>query len=99
MPEFFFWTKVRRRLMKRFLWLIIVGIFVILLTAAPVMAAAPPDNPGKGPADKEPLDKIIFVHYPNPNSAFGKPEGKPGGGGTSGGTGVSCPDYKYSGVR
>lgn len=73
--------------MTKRIWLVsLIVIIAVLLTSVPVFAA--PDK------DKEPLDKIIFVHYPKDNNV--KPDS---GGGTTGGTGVLCPDYKYSGVR
>jgi hypothetical protein len=79
---------VRRGIMKKFGFIVVFSLIALLITAMPVMAAPPVDNPGKGP-----LDKIIFVHYPKHD------EGKPGGSSSSGAASTSCADYKYSGVK
>ncbi len=65
-------------------------VMVTVLTGLLTMGAAPFDKP-----EKEPIDKIVFVHYPKVN--LGKGSGKPGGG--TGGTGILCSDYKYSGYK
>jgi len=71
----------------------VVPIFLcLILTGIMAMGAAPDEKP-----DKEPVDKIVFVHYPkdNPGNAYGKP----GGSSAIGGTGVLSNDYKYSGIH
>jgi len=72
--------------MKKLLWIPALAVIALIVTSLPVMAVAPVDNPGKGP-----VDKIVFIHYPQHEA------GKPSSG--AGGTGVLCPDYKYSGVH
>lgn len=64
-----------------------------VLTGIMAMGAAPTDKP-----DKEPVDKITFVHYPkeNPGNAFGKPDGSAAIGS---GTGTLSKSYKYSGIH
>lgn len=70
------------------------GVFIAALVIALVIgsvgsiAAAPVDNPGKGPPD---FDKIVFVHYPK-GEAPGKPPGTPGKGPREG-------DYVYDGYH
>jgi hypothetical protein len=64
-----------------------------VLTGIMAMGAAPTDKP-----DKEPIDKIVFVHYPkeNPGNAFGKPDGNAAIGS---GTGTLSKSYSYSGIK
>lgn len=55
------------------------GVFIVALVVALLLglagsiAAAPVDNPGKGPPA---IDKIVFVHYPK-DTALGRPEWLP----------------------
>lgn len=72
--------------MKKFWWIPILAIFIILVAAMPVLAAPLADNPGKGP-----IDKIVFIHYPKHET--GKPSQGPNGGG------VLSPSYKYTGIH
>ncbi|MBA7559388.1 hypothetical protein ES708_01002 [subsurface metagenome] len=65
---------------KKFLSIFIALVLVLsfsLVTAVPVGAAPPADNPGKGPPE---FDKVVFVHYEE-DFALGKPPGTPGKGG------------------
>ena len=63
----------------------------LVLTGIMAMGASPDGKP-----DKEPVDKITFVHYPkeNPGNAFGKP-----GGGSASGGGTLSKSYSYSGIK
>ncbi|MFC1993031.1 hypothetical protein ACFLV3_04405 [Chloroflexota bacterium] len=63
--------------MKKIKWFACLVIPVLLLSlVAPVAAAPPADNPGKGPPE---LEKVVFIHY-GKNFAPGKPSGTPGKG-------------------
>ena len=75
---------------KLFSVLVITALLVSL--AAPVAAAAPADNPGKGPPE---ISKAVFVHYP---------KGMPANGGIPGPSGGKVEKgeklwYKYSGIH
>jgi len=71
---------------KLFTALVVTALLLSL--AAPVVAAPPPDNPGKGPPE---LEKIVFIHY-GKDFAHGKPPGTPG-------KGKGKKLYSYSRVR
>jgi hypothetical protein len=64
---------------------------LLLSLAAPVAAAPPADNPGKGAPE---ISKIVFVHYPQ-----GKGWGPGGNSNKGGGNGVEKLWYKYSGIH
>jgi hypothetical protein len=69
--------------------IICIAVLSLLLLIAPPVLAGPLDNPGKGP----PLyEKAVFIHYAG-DIAYGKPDGKPGGGGKANTL------YSYSGVH
>ena len=66
---------------------------LLLSSAAPVTAAPPADNPGKGPPE---LDKVVFIHY-GKDFAPGKPAGTPGKG--PGGKEKEDELYSYSRIH
>jgi len=68
-----------------------VVVALLLSLAAPVAAAPPADNPGKGAPE---ISKIVFVHYPQ-GKGWG-PGGNPNKGGGGGGEKLW---YKYSGIH
>ncbi|MHB1485048.1 MAG: hypothetical protein ACYCYI_10325 [Saccharofermentanales bacterium] len=74
--------------MKKIAVFLALCLILSILTSSPIFAANVNVK-----ADKEPVDKIVFVHYPKHETVRPSP-----GGGTSL-TGVMCPDYKYSGIR
>ena len=78
--------------MKRVLFAALVIAALLLSLAAPVAAAPPADNPGKGPPE---ISKIVFIHYPKGMPARGGIPGPPGGKEENGGKLW----YKYSGIH
>lgn len=74
--------------MKKITVFLVLCLILSVLISSPIFAANI-----NGKADKEPVDKIVFVHYPKHESVRPSPGGGPSL------TGVLCPDYKYSGIR
>ncbi|UCB42733.1 MAG: matrixin family metalloprotease [Dehalococcoidales bacterium] len=69
-----------------------ISVALVLGLALPVVAAGPPENPGKGPSG---LTKIVFVHYPKGVEAKGGIPGKPDGGDAK----ADKEWYRYRGVH
>lgn len=74
--------------MKSLKWWVISILIVLIVGSLVAMGVAPAASGGKGPI----VSEAVFVHYPKGNSGHG-------GAGTRTGTGVLCPDYKYSGIH
>lgn len=66
---------------------------ILFISALPVAAAPPADNPGKGPPE---LDRVVFIHY-GKDFAPGKPSGTPGKGPGNKDKGNDL--YSYSGIH